>query len=1006
MDRSPVKAGLFLRQQVWMLLGVSLSILWGAVAWDLHMSEQSLLTQLRQQTSALNLALAEHTEFSLRLADHALRELRRNWLNQPSDFTAASSEYQRLMGDMTLQVHIVDARGTLVYGDLSTLEGTGVAAADPYFEQHHAARTEELTLRAPGRGLLLQAKTLQLMRPLYRQGRFQGAVVLSLDPQYFVRLYENLDLGAHRIVALVTDSSHLVVRSVGNERVTGGMAPEMPFLQAGAPLAGQFRRVSSFDGRDRIVSYKRLPDYQLSVLVGASVADQRDSLRQQNLTILCIAAGVTLVLVLVSRRMLQNIVRRVVVESALRESEDRYRSLVEYASVGIAVHQEGKLVYVNPTAVRLLAARSAQELLGIPILRFVHPEFRHLVVERVTSSMQRGQAMPLQEEKFIRLDGVTVDIEIQGNVIRYQGAPAVQVTFQDISERKQSHARLLLAASVFTHAREAIMITDTQGTIVEVNDTFSRITGYSYQEAVGQNPRILKSGRQPPEHYATMWKTLKEQGHWSGEVWNRRKDGEVYAEMQTVSAVVDAAGCTRNYLALFTDITAMKQQQRQLERIAHFDALTGLPNRVLLADRLQQAMLQTLRRKRALAVCYLDLDGFKAVNDTHGHATGDELLVQLAHRMRAALREGDTLARMGGDEFIAILGDLSHAAECEPMLERLLQAAAQPVPVGDLVLQVSASMGVTLYPQDDAEAELLMRHADQAMYAAKQAGKNRYHLFDVAQDEAIKVHHESVERIQQALNHGELVLYYQPKVHMPSGRVVGAEALIRWQHPERGLLAPAAFLPLIENHAVSIALGEWVIADALRQMALWSAAGLQLPVSVNIGASQLQQGDFASRLQALLAAQPAQTQSWLELEILETSALDDLAAVAHLMSACKSQGVEFALDDFGTGYSSLTYLRRLPVQTIKIDQSFVRDMLEDPDDLAIVQGVVGLAAAFGRQVIAEGVESVEHGTRLLQLGCALAQGYGIARPMPAADLAAWVTRWRPDAAWAAFNRPR
>ncbi len=560
-------------------------------------------------------------------------------------------------------------------------------------------------------------------------------------------------------------------------------------------------------------------------------------------------------------------------------------------------------------------------------------------------------------------------------------------------DKTNGEARLQLAASVFTHAREGIMITDATGTIVEVNDTFSRITGYSHDEALGQNPRLLKSGRQTQAHYTAMWKGLLTKGHWYGEMWNRRKSGAVYAAMTTISAVRDATGTTQNYVALFSDITSMKEHEQKLEHIAHYDALTSLPNRVLLADRLEQAIIQSQRRASSVGVVFLDLDGFKAVNDAHGHDVGDELLVALAQRMKAALRDGDTLARIGGDEFVAVLADLVQPQDCEPVLARLLQAASDVVTARDQELRVSASIGVTLYPQDKSDADLLMRHADQAMYAAKQAGRNRYHFFDVAEDAAIQTQHESVEEIRNALQNEEFVLYYQPKVNMLTRAVVGFEALIRWQHPVRGLLLPGVFLPTIENHPISVNVGEWVINTALAQISTWHAAGLCLPVSVNIGARQLQQDDFVPRLLILLSAYPKLEPRCLELEVLETSALEDMAKVSHVMHACRKMGLRFALDDFGTGYSSLTYLKRLPAEVIKIDQSFIRDMLDDPDDLAIVKGIVGLAAAFRREVIAEGVETTAHGEQLLLLGCELAQGYGIARPMPAGEVSNWVASW-------------
>ncbi|MCF8208901.1 MAG: EAL domain-containing protein [Rhodoferax sp.] len=687
--------------------------------------------------------------------------------------------------------------------------------------------------------------------------------------------------------------------------------------------------------------------------------------------------------------------------AALRESQERYQNLVDSSPIGIGVYRDGIIIYANPASVSLMGAQSAQQLVGRPILDLVHPDFRALAMERIRRAVEHGEEARPIEEKFLRLDGQTIDVEVQSTPILFEGLPAVRVSFNDISERKAADRETQLSASVFTHAREAIMITDANGTILKVNQSFSRITGYSAEEVVGKNPRFLKSGHHSLEFYSAMWNSLLEQGHWTGEIWNRRKDGKLYAEMQTVSAVREHDGSLRHFVALFTDITSIKEHEQQLEHIAHFDPLTNLPNRVLLADRLRQAMSQSQRRAQSLAVAYLDLDGFKEVNDSYGHDVGDKLLVALSQRMKAALRESDTLARIGGDEFVAVLVDLEQPRDCEPILTRLLRAAADRVPVDNVPMQVSASIGVTLYPQDGSDADLLMRHADQAMYQAKQGGKNCFHLFDVAHDDAIKTQRQSMQAVREAFEQQQFVLFYQPKVNMKTGLVVGVEALIRWQHPERGLLPPAAFLPVIEDDAMSVEVGEWVIASALSQVAAWSKGGLDLPVSVNIGARQLQQPGFAERLQHFLATYPLLSPSRLELEVLETSALEDMAQVSEVMHACKDIGVLFALDDFGTGYSSLTYLKRLPADLLKIDQSFVRDMLVDSDDLAIVHGIVGLAAAFQRQVIAEGVETRQHGEMLASLGCELAQGYGIARPMPASEVPNWVANWQTDPLWTA-----
>jgi diguanylate cyclase (GGDEF)-like protein/PAS domain S-box-containing protein len=636
-------------------------------------------------------------------------------------------------------------------------------------------------------------------------------------------------------------------------------------------------------------------------------------------------------------------------------------------------------------------------------ISFYTPKSRPVIEQAVHRAIEYGEPFDLELE-IITAKGNLRAVHTIGRHDSVRGK--IVGFFQDITERKRAEESLQQAATVFNHTREGITITGTDGTILDVNEAFTRITGYSREDAIGQNPKILNSGRQSAEFYKEMWDDLTAQGHWSGEIWNRRKDGEMYAELLSISAIRDEQGLTQQYVGLFSDITAIKAHQSQLEHMAHFDALTNLPNRFLLADRLHLAMAQAQRRQQHLVVVYLDLDGFKTINDQYGHETGDQALIVLAKRFKEALREGDSLARIGGDEFVAVLADLEDTSASVPLLNRLQAAAELPVTLGELSLSLSVSLGVTFYPQaQNIDGEQLLRQADQAMYQAKVAGKNRYCIFDAAQDSNIRKQHESLARIRLALERQEFVLYYQPKVNMRTGKVIGAEALIRWQHPEDGLLAPATFLPTIEGHPLAVDVGEWVIDTAMRQMDVWHAAGLDLPVSVNIGARQLLQDDFVERLQVILAKHPKVHPGAIELEVLETSALNDMDQVSKVIEDCAKIGMRFALDDFGTGYSSLTYLKRLHVTQLKIDQSFVRDMLDDPDDLAILQGIIGLAAAFNREVIAEGVETVAHGTALLQLGCEFAQGYGIARPMSPDQLPAWAASWRPDAAWSALMSP-
>lgn len=569
----------------------------------------------------------------------------------------------------------------------------------------------------------------------------------------------------------------------------------------------------------------------------------------------------------------------------------------------------------------------------------------------------------------------------------------------------RSNERLEQLATVFTHAREAVIITDAAGIIIEVNDAFSRITGYPRSEAIGRNPRFLRSGRHGPSVYKELWETLEREGYWSGELWNRRKSGELYPQQITITAVSDEQGRVVQYVALANDVSAIKQHQRQIEYASNFDALTGLPNRRLLTERLKQAMAQVRRRESGLAVIYLDLDGFNTFNDAFGRDIGDQLLCQLAERVQATLRPGDAVSRLGGDELVIVLLDLSEGGAAKSLLETLRERITAPFVIGDRALRLSASLGVTFYPQpEEVDADQLVRQADQAMYRAKQAGKGHYQVFDREEDLATRGLHDSQQRIRRGLEDDEFVLFYQPKVNMRSGEVVGAEALIRWQHPERGLLAPGQFLPLVEQHDLALVMGDWVINRSLQQIAFWNAQGLALSISVNVFARQLQQDGFVDGLRSALARCPEVRPEQFEIEVLETSALADLSKVSSIIEQCQLMGVNCALDDFGTGYSSLSYLKCLPAAVLKIDQSFVRGMLDDPEDLAILNGVLGLSLAFNRVPIAEGVETVRHGDILLDLGCDLAQGYGIARPMPAADLPDWIGRWTPSASWR--DRPR
>ncbi len=686
--------------------------------------------------------------------------------------------------------------------------------------------------------------------------------------------------------------------------------------------------------------------------------------------------------------------------SALRESEARFRALLSLTTdvywsqdreFRFTSHHIGRPDSgIKETSERLLGrCRWEMETTLSPDEWAAHKAA--LEAHETFYSLEYGIVETNGKIHYFTVSGEPVFDE-NGNFAGYRG------TASDISARKEAENSLRLAANVFAEAHEGIIVTDHNWRVIDINPMVVELTGFEREEWLERNLQEHFSGSNAPEFVPAIIASLHETGHWRGEASGLRKGESDFPKLMTASAVRDNGEKVSNYIFIFSDITAIKEQQQRLEHLAHFDALTRLPNRVLLADRLQLAISQARRNEDLLAIAYLDLDGFKPVNDTYGHDAGDMLLVEVASRLRNCVRGGDTVARLGGDEFV-LLVRIDDFGECEAALLRVLQALSDDFNIKHHPVNISASIGVTLFPHDGADPDVLLRHADQAMYVAKQAGRNRYHLFDPEHDRQIRTQRQQFSRIQSALLAGEFELHYQPKVDMRRGTVVGAEALIRWRHPEQGIVPPAEFLPAIEGSDFSITLGEWVIETALAQMDVWRSQGILLPISVNVSATQLQAANFVERLGELLSMYRSVPPAWLEIEIVETAALEDMQSACDTINRCKNLGLSFALDDFGTGYSSLTYFKRLPVYLLKIDQSFIRDMLSDPEDLAIVEGVISLAHAFHREVIAEGVETIDHGKRLLQLGCHLAQGYGIARPMPADQIPGWIRDYRAPAQW-------
>ncbi|WP_428527040.1 EAL domain-containing protein [Roseibium sp.] len=679
------------------------------------------------------------------------------------------------------------------------------------------------------------------------------------------------------------------------------------------------------------------------------------------------------------------------VEERKRSQRDLEQFFNQSQSLNLILDFDGTILRLNDSWEDFLGY-TLQEFCERPFIEFVHPEDR-ATTEETFAALVAGEGIDRFENRYVCASGEAKHLRwsARSDVDRQ----LVYAVAQNMTDQKHAENALKLSAQVFTHSDEGIIITDTKGTIVDVNEAFSEITGYDRDEIIGRNPNFLSSGKHDAGFYKDLWATLRKDGVWQGEIWNKRKNGDVYAERLTISAIEDEAGVPTNYVGLFVDITKMKAHERQLEHLARYDRLTGLPNRVLLADNMQQAMARARRHGHTLAIAFIDLDGFKAVNDTYGHAAGDELLVSVAHRLTKVLRTEDTLARIGGDEFVAIITDLPDEKSCVSTLNRILEAASKEFKLGAATASVSASIGVTFYPQtEEIDGDQLERQADQAMYEAKIAGRNQYKFFDPEQDRRLTEYYAQVADAKKALKTDAFRLHYQPKIRLATKEVIGYEALIRWQHPEKGLLMPGAFLPPIERHPdVAIELGNWVLDNALEQIERWNEVGLDTTVSVNVSALQLTSDDFEETLKSHLAAHPKVEPQQLEIELLETDALSDIDRVSEIIRNCRLSAVGFALDDFGTGYSSLAYLKKLPVDTLKIDQGFVHDSLNNAQDQELLKLIISLGRVYQLDVLAEGVETLAHAELLQSFGCKFAQGYAFARPMPADDVLDWHRNW-------------
>ncbi len=581
------------------------------------------------------------------------------------------------------------------------------------------------------------------------------------------------------------------------------------------------------------------------------------------------------------------------------------------------------------------------------------------------------------------IDGTYYDVSV--TPVRDENGVPIKLIFMffDVTERRKSSDRLRLSAAVFENTSEGVVITDKTNRIIEVNDALLRITGYVRDEIIGRKPSMFKSGMHEDEFYDEMWARLNNEGFWRGEIWDRRKNGEVFPAWQTINSIQNDYGEVVNYVSIFSDISAIKQSQEKLDFLAHHDPLTTLPNRVLFNDRLTQALEKSRRDHSKLAIIFIDLDRFKNINDTLGHAFGDKLLVDAARRLLSNIRKVDTIARLGGDEFIVLLENIESEDHVGYFAEKLLNAFSEPFSIGENELHLSLSMGICISPADGNDVNTLFKNADAAMYRAKEQGRNGFQFFT---EELSRKAHEKLDietNLRRAIELEQLEIYYQPQNLLDTGKILSAEALLRWRHPEQGMIPPDKFIPVAEETGLIVPIGDWVITEACRQLRAWREQGHDIKyIAINVSGAQLQRGDLVKHILGTCDYFQLSA-SDLELEITESIIMDDTETAIRMLTELQKQGVSIAIDDFGTGYSSLGYLKRLPVNKLKIDRHFIRDIVTDCDDAAIVRAIIAMAKNLQLTVIAEGVEEQAHCRILQEQQCDIGQGYYFSYPLPA-----------------------
>lgn len=988
----------------WLVVTLLITASWLHVCSLIEADRTRTIANTERDLANLTRVTQEHTERTLRSADQALSFVKARYeaVGDALDLKALTQQGV-IDTDIFNQVGVIDADGIYKLSNLP-INGRIDLSDREHFKVHLTADTKALFISRPVLGRASDKWSLQLTRRINRKdGSFGGVAVVSLDPAYFTRFYGDLNLGRGGVAALIGMDGIIRARRAGNKESFDINAPSATVFAriVQGRDSGAFTARSVVDGVERSFFFRRVTPYPIVVTAGIASTDVFAAHLQFRNMLLWQAASASLLLLVLGiafschhQQILREMRMRKQAAELLASSEERMQLALDGADMGLWDWHipSGKFTHNARMATMLGYPADTSDVDSHLFASLLHPDdwpafkaalYSHLKGE--TARFQVTHRLRHRDQRWISLmaRGKVVERDAHGRALRMIG------TDLDITQQALAEQQLRIAAAAF-ESQEGMFVTNTDQVIQRVNHAFTQITGYSAAEAIGQTPGLLSSGRHNAAFYTALHDSIAQHGSWKGEIWNRRKNGEVYPQWLTITAVKNSAGAVSHYVSTLTDITIQKAAENEIRHLAFYDPLTLLPNRRLLLDRLRQALAANERSGHQGALLFVDLDNFKAVNDTLGHDKGDLLLQQVAQRLTLCVRERDTVARLGGDEFVVMLEDLNalpHEAanQVKTIGEKILAALNQTYLLAGHVYHNTPSIGVSLFNQRQNNVDALLKQADLAMYEAKTAGRNTLRFFDPGMQAGVTARATLEADLDQALQEQQFQLYYQPQAGA-DGCLTGAEALLRWQHPQRGLILPAEFIPAAEESGLILPLGQWVLETACAQLKNWSAREetAHLTLSINISARQLHQPDFVAQVLAALEQSGANPER-LRLELTESMLQKNMESTIGKMRLLKEHGVHFALDDFGAGDSALSHLKRLPLDQLKIDLSLVRNALLDPGDAIITAAIVALARALGLNVIAEGVETEQQRDFLASQGCLAYQGYLFGKPLSSAE---------------------